>query len=125
MSLFTTDPVVANDGTADHSFTFISQLPDSKQVIGEYVEKAAASPLASKLVVKHDTNGASIRRRLFSRRLNVLSSDGVTYKPVTINYSIAYDREHDTSVIETQCHDITVALISKAEFFGNWVVGSI
>jgi hypothetical protein len=62
---------------------------------------------------------------LFSRRLNVLISDGVTYKPVTINYSIAYDKEHDITELEASCHNVTVAALSKSEFFANLCVGCI
>lgn len=124
MPLFTANPVVASDGTTNHNFTFIAQQP-GKQIIGEYVEKEATSASGSKLIVKHDVNTSVTRRRLFSRRINVLCQDGVTLKPVTINYSIAYDKDHDMALVKTLGHNITVALVSKTEFYDNWVIGSI
>lgn len=80
MSLFSTNPVVVTDGVDTHSFSFRAQLPDNKSVVGEYIDDDLLSIDGSKLVVKQDENSGK-PRRLFSRRINLLTADGVTYKP--------------------------------------------
>jgi hypothetical protein len=125
MSLFTASPVVVSDGTSDHTFTFRAQLPDTKSVVGEYTEPAADSDANSKLLVKQDESSKTKRKRLFSRRFDLVISDGVTFEPVTINYSIAYDKRHDEDVIEALGHNVTVACLSKTEFFSNFSEGHI
>jgi len=125
MSLFATSPVVVSDGTDDHSFAFRAQLPDNKSVVGEYTEPAASAEANSKLLVKQDESAKTKRKRLFSRRFDLVISDGVTFEPVTINYSIAYDKRHDEDTIEALGHNVTVALLTKAEFFSNFSEGHI
>lgn len=125
MSLFSTNPVVLVDGgTTSRSFSSLGPIAGEKTRTGEWIE-GSTSPASkeSRLIVKQDASAASVRRRLISRRLMLPTSDGVTLKPVTINYSIAYDKEHDLSVIKSEGHVITLAAISKAEFFDNWTQG--
>lgn len=88
MALFTS-PLVLNDGVASRTFSFRSQQPDKKSVIGDYIEDAAAIADESLIVVKHDSSG-SVPRHLLQRSTSVIpasASDGVR-KRITINLTV-------------------------------------
>jgi len=94
--LFNTNPVTINDGTTDHVFTFRAQLNDKRYTVGEWVEPAADTSLESKLVTKHDTNSATVRRRLLQRKVMATTADR-GLRPITINYTVTYDVQHAKS----------------------------
>lgn len=101
--LFATNPVTINDGTADHIMSFRAQLNDSKSVVGEWVEPAADTSEESKIVIKHDSSSATVRRRLIQRRvMKTTTTRGL--RPITVNTTVVYDVEHAAS-------DVTDALL--------------
>lgn len=121
MSLFTT-PLVISDGTANHSFSFRAQLPDTKSIVGEYIEPAAASSRQSKLIVKHDDSKA-VKRRLFSRRVYRDNVSG-ELKLVTINTTVTYDSSVDNATVLAECK-IHQNAISETGFWNNLLLGAI
>lgn len=100
MSLFT-DPVTLNDGTDDHIYSKRNDITGMKA--GSYgslwIEAAAAQAVAMFLTTKHDESSASVRRRLLQCKYNATIVDGVTYKPITHNYSVAHHPEHTDAQI--------------------------
>lgn len=124
MSLFT-NPVTLNNG-ADHIFTFRSQVLDSsakKAIVGEWIESAAPLVDDSKLVVKHDSSSATVRRRLLQRKVNK-STTTRGYRPITVNITVAYDVEHTVSQVEAELLLIKDAL-AEANFAANFLGGHI
>lgn len=91
MGLLTT-PLVINDGAANRTFTFRSQQPDKKSVVGDYIEDAAPLAAESLIVVKHDKSG-SVPRHLIQRTTWVIpaAGDGVTRKRITVNTTVVAD----------------------------------
>jgi hypothetical protein len=78
--------------------SFRAQVQDPKNVVGEWVEPAADTSLESKIVVKHDQNSATVRRRLISRRVNAATiTRGL--RPITVNFTVVYDVEHTAADI--------------------------
>jgi hypothetical protein len=88
-----TNPVVLVDGAvANRTFSFRSQQPDKKAVVGDYIEDAAAIAAESKIVVKHDATGA-VHRHLLQRTIKLVpaaATDGVRRR-MTFNYTIMAD----------------------------------
>lgn len=121
MSLFVS-PVTLNNGS-DHVFAFRAQLPDKKSVIGEWIESAAPIADESKIIVKHDTSSATVRRRLLQRKVN-RSTTTRGLRPITINFTIAYDVEHTSTQIEAEVLLVKEALV-KAGFVANFLNGHI
>lgn len=90
MGLFSS-PLVLNDGTADRTFTWRSQQPDKKSVVGDYIEDAASIASESLIVVKHDKSG-SVPRHLLQRTAWVAPAAGDgTLKRITINLTVVAD----------------------------------
>lgn len=124
MSLFS-DPVVLSDGTNNHSFSFRAQSFDKKNgaiVAGEWVEPAAVLAAESKIIVKHDSNSATTRRRLVSRKVNVLA--GEELKPITINFTVTYNVLHTVADVQKEVNILTDA-IAETSFLNNLCQGLI
>jgi hypothetical protein len=94
MSLFT-NPVVLNDGVGDRTFNFRGQDTSAREMVGLWVEPAADLAEQSKLVVKHDESSSTLIRRLVQFKVHKPLADGVTYKMITVNFTVAYHPEHD------------------------------
>lgn len=105
MPLFT-DPVTINDGAADRSFSFRAQIADSKSIVGEWIEPAAALSASSKFVVKHDETKTDVRRRLLQRVENAAILDE-TLRPITVNFTVTHHPEHTEAQITAE---VTLAL---------------
>lgn len=100
MSLFTS-PQVINDGTADRSFVFRSQIADKKKattVASEWVEPAATLAERSSIFIKHDGSSKTQVRRLFQKVGYLPIADG-TLKSATINLTITHHPEHAESAL--------------------------
>lgn len=121
MPLFA-DPKTLNDGTVDHVFTFRSQLPDAKSIVGEWVEPAAELSENSKIVVKHDAKG-TVKRRLLQRTVSREILDG-SLEPITINVTIAHHNEHTSEQIQPEVTIVTNAA-TDASFVNNFLQGLI
>lgn len=88
MGLFTS-PVTLD---TNHIFTYRGQEYDKKAIVGVYVEPAAALAAESKLVVKHDPNGA-VPRHLLQRSIKRTPSADSTagLRRITINLTVVAD----------------------------------
>jgi hypothetical protein len=82
------NPVTLNDGTADRIFSFRSQRPDNRSVVGDYIEDAAASAANSLITVKHDLRATTAPRALLQRIINKVPAAGTEYLKITQNYTI-------------------------------------
>jgi hypothetical protein len=82
------NPVTLNDGTADRIFSFRSQRPDNRSVVGDYIEDAAASAANSLITVKHDLRATTAPRALLQRIINKVPAAGSEYLKITQNYTI-------------------------------------
>lgn len=115
MSLFT-NPVTLNNG-ADHIFTFRNQLSDKKSVGGEWVEPAAPLADDSKIVSKHDASSATVVRSLVSRKVNrTTPTRGM--RPITVNLTVAYDKEHTNAMVEAEVA-LVKDILAEATFAAN------
>lgn len=124
MSLFIS-PVTINNGT-DHVLSFRSQLYDpsnKKSIIGVWSEDAAPISDESVMVAKHDTTSATVRRRLFQRKVN---RPTITrgYRPITINLTAAYDVEHTSAMVNAEIAFIK-GVLANAGFVANFTAGHI
>lgn len=118
MPLFT-DPLVLNDGTVNRTFSFRAQLADNNSVVGEWIEPAGTLQKDAKLVVKHDEKITSTtRRRLLQCRGNYVIADGVTLKPITVNFTITHHKEHTLAQI-TELVTLIRDATGEADFVSN------
>lgn len=122
MPIFT-DPVVLNDGAADHSFTFRAQIPDKKSIVGEWVEPASTLSEDSKLTVKHDASSPTIKRRLVQRTKKVAINDG-SLKLLTVNLTVTHHPEHTSAEITKQIVLLKDAL-NESTFVQNFLMGLV
>lgn len=83
------NPLTVNDGTDDRIFSFRSQRPDNRSVVGDYIEDAAEASAASLITVKHDLRTTAVNRALLQRTIKVApaAGDGTLYQ-ITQNYTI-------------------------------------
>lgn len=123
MGIFS-DPLLANDGTVDRSFSFRSQLSDKKTVVGEWIEPLAPLADDSRILIKHDTSSPTVRRRLMQVVSSALLLDGVTRKPIVINLTVTYHPSHSEAEI-TKRMKILLAAAGKATFLANFLRGLI
>lgn len=93
MGLFT-DPMTINDGVGDRIFSFRAQQPDTKSVVGDYIEDAAAIAAQSLIVVKHDTKPTA-PRHLVQRTIHIVpaANGDSELKRVTLNFTLTCDKE--------------------------------
>lgn len=125
MPLFT-DPKTLSDGTSNHIFSFRAQLPTTEKntVAGEYIETAASLASSSKLAVKHNSSKSTVTRRLFQRTVNKVISDGATFKPITVNFTITCHPEHTLAQLSPEVLILTAG-IADATFLANFNAGLI
>lgn len=97
MGLFTS-PVTFTVNTVARIFNFRAQLPDAKSVVGEWIEPAAALSAQSKFTVKHDASSKTVVRSLIKYSCNKVIADGVTLKPMTVNFSLICHPEHTAAM---------------------------
>jgi hypothetical protein len=77
-----------NDGTSDRIFSFRSQRPDNRSVIGDYIEDAAASAEESLFTAKHDLRAVTSPRALIQRVYKKIPAAGTEYLQITQNYTL-------------------------------------
>jgi hypothetical protein len=111
MSLYT-DPITLNDGTDDHIMAKRNDITGLKtgSYGSKWIESAAALAVASEMNVKHDESSSTVRRRLLQYKYNALITDGVTYKPITANVSLAHHPEHTDAQLTVALGVIRAAL---------------
>lgn len=115
MGLFAS--LVFNNGSA-HTFVFQGQMPDSKAIVGKYIEPAASIELASQIQVKHDVSSKSVKRSLLQRRVMVAGTDGVLY-PVTVNFTVTYAPKHANQAVIDQTKMVG-ACLADTTFHANF-----
>jgi hypothetical protein len=93
------NPVTLNDGTGDRIFSFRSQRPDNRSVIGDYIEDAAASAANSLITVKHDLRAVTAPRALIQRVYKAVPAASSTgeYLQITQNYTLVASSLFTTS----------------------------
>lgn len=84
------NPVTLNDGTADRVWSFRSQRPDNRSIIGDYIEDAAATAANSLITVKHDVRATTAPRALIQRSYMAVPAADATgaYHRITQNYTL-------------------------------------
>lgn len=96
MGLFS-DPVVLNDGVdANRSFEFGGQIADTiAQKASEWIETAADSHAASKILVKHMAAKSGQKRHLIQTAIlrdTDVDADGNTkLAPIVVNTTVSHD----------------------------------
>lgn len=118
MGLFTS--LVFNNGT-DHTFVERGQIPDSKAIVREYIEPAATSSAASKMIVKHDIASKTVKRSLLQRRVMIAGSDGVLY-PITVNFTVTFNPKHALADVVLE-QKLLADAVADATFHANFAQG--
>lgn len=115
MPLFT-NPVTLNDGSANRVFSFRGQIPDSKSIVGSWIEPAAAIEANSELVVKHDTSG-NTPRHLLQRSTYVhpsANTEDTALKRITVNVTIQAANDFTDAEIQKEVNLIIDALAESS-----------
>lgn len=123
MGLFT-NPVTFTVNTIARIFNYRAQLPDSKSVVGEWIEPSAAASAASKMTIKHDPTSATLARSLFKVSCMKPIADGVTLKPMTVNISFFRHPEH-TAVQSDDILELATTAAGTESFRTNFAQGQI
>lgn len=118
MGLFTS--LTFNNGTA-HTFVERGQIPDSKAIVREYIEPAAVSSAASKVIVKHDIASKTVKRSLLQRKVMIAGSDGILY-PITVNFTVTYNPKHAAADVVLE-QKLLAAAVADTTFHANFVNG--
>lgn len=113
MGLFT-NPVTFTVNTVARVFNFRAQLPHPTSVIGEWIEPAAALSAQSRFLVKH-TSDPKQNRSLLQYSVKKVVADGITLKPIVVNFTIISDPEHTNAQID-ECLEMNSAASSTQTF---------
>lgn len=104
MGLFTNPMTLVDSLIADRIFSFRAQINEPGSIVGEYIETAAQIAAASKIVVKHSTSKAGIKRHLVQRTetfdLTADPTDGSS--PIVVNVSVSHDKLATEEQIQNQ-----------------------
>lgn len=120
MGLFTSN--VFNNGTA-HTMIFVGQVPDTKSIVGKYVEPASLSAAQVQLLTKQDISSAKVKRSLLQYKIWALNSEAI-YEPITVNYTTVRSKKHaDADVILAQ--KFIGACLADASFHANFALGLV
>lgn len=120
MALFTS--LVLNNGS-DHTYVWRGQLPDTKALVGSYIEPAASADAQSMIAVKHDVSSKTVRRSLLQIKILEAGSDGVLH-PITINLTAMANPKHTAVQVQNRLKLIKAAL-NDAGFIANFSNGLI
>lgn len=123
MGLFSS-PVTFTVNTVARVFNFRAQLPDNNSVVGEWIEPAAALSAASKLIVKHDTSKTTVRRSLLQYSCKKTIADGITLKPMTVNFTLICHPEH-TAAQQDDALEMVATAVSLQTFRDAFTQGLI
>lgn len=124
MGLFT-NPVVLNDGVGDRTFSFRAQQPDSKSLVGDYIEDAAAISAESLLVVKHDLKSTAPRHLVQTTILAVpAAGEAGVYERITINSTVTAHKLFTVAEITPQ-FVLHQDALGEASFIANFLAGKI
>jgi hypothetical protein len=118
MGLFS-NPMTINDGVGDRIFSFRAQQPDSKSVVGDYIEDAAAISAQSLLVVKHDSKPTA-PRHLLQRTINLVPAANADseLKRVTLNFTLTCDKEFTAAEVTPE-FVLFLDALSEVGFLAN------
>lgn len=92
MGLFA-NPMTIHDGSGvapigNRTFSYRSQRPDNRSVIGDYIETAAATAANSIITVKHDLRATAAPRALIQRVIKKVPAAGTELLQITQNYTL-------------------------------------
>lgn len=117
MSLFTTPLTLTDSNTDDHIFTFRSQRPDNRSIVGDYIEDAADVEAESLITVKHDirsqTPRSVVQRTVKKHPASI--TENTTLYPITINLSCVANKAFTPAELQIE-FDILLAAAAEAGF---------
>lgn len=120
MGLFTDPLVLVDSSVANRTFNFRAQLTEPNAIVGEYIEPAAEVASNSKLVVKHTTSSAGIKRHLLQRAetfdLTADPTDGSS--PVIGNVTLSHHPKATLLQVQDQV-TILIDAMSEPDFVSN------
>lgn len=97
MGLFTDTQVITADAI-DHTFSKRGQIPNPKALVSEYFEPADIAN-DSKITAKYENSNSPAQRSVLSSSKLILNSKSEK-KKVTINTSVAYDKDCSIADVE-------------------------
>lgn len=113
MGLFTDPLVLVDEDTNNRTFNFRAQLSEPNAIVGEYTEPAAEIASDSKLVVKHTTSAAGLKRHLLQRTetfdLTADPTDGSA--PIVLNLTISHHKLATDAQVQNQLTLLVDALL--------------
>jgi len=122
MGLFTDPLVLVDELAASRTFNFRAQITEPNAIVGEYIEPAAEIAANSKLIVKHTTSAAGLRRHLLQRAetfdLTADPTDGNA--AVVVNLTISHDPLATDEQVQNQLTLIADA-IGETNFLENFM----
>lgn len=118
MAIFSS--LVFNNGTA-HTFIERGQIPNSKAIVREYIEPAAAAAAQSKMTIKQDLASTTVKRALLQRKVMVAGSDGVLY-PITVNFTATFNPKHAVADVVLE-QKLLVAAAQDPSFYVGFAQG--
>jgi len=87
-------PLVITVNTVAHSFNERYTRYENKTQMAEYYEPAADIVRNPRILVKQDLGSKKVDRGLISYVVQEVLTDGVTYKPMTCNFTFICDPLH-------------------------------
>lgn len=103
-------PMTVTVNTIARIFNYRFNRQEGKTVVAEYFEPAASSAVAPTLIVKQDFASKTKDRSLVSFTTNQLLPDGVTYKPIIVNFTLVCDKGHTAAQRDDAMELLTVAV---------------
>lgn len=122
MGLFTNPMTLIDEDVANRVFNFRAQLIETGAIVGEYIEPLADVASTSKLVVKHTTSSAGIKRHLLQRveTFDVTADPTDGSAPIIANITISHDKRATEAQIQNQL-TLLVDAVTEASFLANFV----
>lgn len=122
MGLFTDPLTLVDEDTENRIFNFRAQINESNAIVGEYVEPLAEIASTSKLVVKHSTSAAGIKRHLLQRvetfDLTADPTDGSD--PVIVNLTISHNPKATDEQVQNQL-TLLIDAASETDFLDKFM----
>lgn len=104
-----TSPVTFTVNTIARIFNYRYNRQEGKTVVAEYFEPSASPAIAPTITVKQDFSSKTKDRCLVSFTCNQLLPDGLTYKPIIVNFTMVCDKQHTLAQRDDAMELLTVA----------------
>lgn len=97
------NPLTLNDGVpAARIFSYRSQRPDNRSVIGDYVENAASAAANSLITIKHDLRATAAPRALVQRVIKLVPAAGTELMQITMNFTLVASNLFTAAEIDSE-----------------------